>query len=623
MSKPTHGRGTAAEQGAAIREKFEAERKEREAAQEKRRSARQSQVGSQRGKAGGESERSSKRSSTTQTKPKRDSTRSSHDVVAASKRETDQGQAQVEEKEKAKKQAPVADQNGTTSPPQSEVLMASATDARASETEKTATAKSESKEPEDGATTKAAAATATGAAAGAGVGAAAVHSDQTQQMLDRKGRMYPVTGIDNLALLMENDTYQTTCFSIYLFKTELDSETLTSFFEHLADSYPKYRYKVELSPSEAAKKEKAHKKGEAEKKPTEADQQGRRTSDGQGMIMSYHAALGAMDSGKSIEEIQRGVDRKTGSGEQKKPGQRNIKPTLWGTTKHFWHTGRGLYFSPRKAFDYPKSSSSPTKNGRVKDRLYCHSDGIPMADIKAIREAYSTEKTKLSLNDVACAVLSRALRIAAERTASGPVKDKRVAIFVPISVRPQGNWELANFTTGAIAWFRFHDPATTSFETQLQQVNREMNRIKRSYWPRWWYQSFGLVSRNRAWFVPNYPVGRSFFETTYREYHVATNVPGPAKEVSFGQHQAYSYHVLPPSSPGKSSLSIGMISYANDFSLAVSCDDAASLRDKRLPQEICTAFQDAAQELIAAAKKKTAGGSHSADQAEKEKEKEK
>lgn len=422
MSKPTHGRGTAAEQGAAIREKFEAERKEREAAQEKRRSTRQSQVGSQRGKAGGESERSSKRSSTTQKKPKRDSTRSSHDVVAASKRETDQGQAKVEEKEKAKKQAPVADQNGTTSPPQSEVLMASATDARASETEKAATAKSENKEPEDGATTKAAAATATGAAAGAGVGAAAVHSDQTQQMLDRKGRMYPVTGIDNLALLMENDTYQTTCFSIYLFKTELDSETLTSFFEHLADSYPKYRYKVELSPSEAAKKEKAHKKGEAEKKPTEADQQGRRTrytktikaggwfrparwrfadgfdvrdniveldenpkgsgdkalfdlagqflsehfdysrplwkalcvrgldtsegaksalmikvhhcvSDGQGMIMSYHAALGAMDSGKSIEEIQRGVDRKTGSGEQKKPGQRNIKPTLWGTTK--------------------------------------------------------------------------------------------------------------------------------------------------------------------------------------------------------------------------------------------------------------------------------------------------
>lgn len=231
-----------------------------------------------------------------------------------------------------------------------------------------------------------------------------------------------------------------------------------------------------------------------------------------------------------------------------------------------------------------------------------------MADIKSIREAYSTEKMKLSLNDVACAVLSRALRIAAERTSTGTVKDKRVAIFVPISVRPQGNWELANFTTGAIAWFRFHDPATTSFEEQLSQVNREMNRIKRSYWPRWWYQSFGAISKNRAWFVPNYPVGRSFFEKTYREYHVATNVPGPAKPVSFGEHEAFSYHVLPPSSPAKSSLSIGMISYANDFSLAVSCDDAASLRDKRLPEAICIAFQDAAEELIAAAKKKLTGG---------------
>lgn len=83
---------------------------------------------------------------------------------------------------------------------------------------------------------------------------------------------------------------------------------------------------------------------------------------------------------------------------------------------------------------------------------------------------------------------------------------------------------------------------------------------------------------------------------------MATNLPGPAKAVKFGNHEAFSYHVLPPSSPGKSTLSIGMISYANDFSLAVSCDGVQEFKKNRLAEVICQSFQDAAIELVNSAK---------------------
>ncbi|KAE8255759.1 hypothetical protein A4X13_0g2920 [Tilletia indica] len=514
-------------------------------------------------------------------------------------------------------------------------------------------------------------------------------------------RVIKMSGIDNLALLMENDKYQCACWSMYEFKSELDLATVDDFFRSLAQMYPKYRYVVEFDPSRATKVEKARRKREAEgiakptaeeidrKKRSRTFNKGRRTaysgtlaagshwsparwrfdeefditenieevqcpgqgtekdlnalagsflsrhfnydkpiweallvtglntsegaksalmikihhcfSDGQGMIQSYHTALAALEANKPIEEVQSQVDR--ASKKSQTPGGRSIQPTIGGTISHSWHTVRGLYFRSRKSFTY---DSKRTNSGtRVKGRLYGQSEGIAMEDIKLIRTAFSNDKTKLTLNDVACAVLSRALRIAAEREAEQrgkKVKDKRVAIFVPISVRPAGDWSLSNYTTGAIAWFSFHNPDEKSLDELLVQVNREMGRIKRSHLPNIWYNSFDFFCKRRIFMMPNYPVWRGFFEKAYREYHVATNVPGPSKPVRFGGHEAFAYHVLPPSSPGKSTLAIGMISYAGSFSLGVSCDDVPEL--SRLPSTITAAFQDAAQELINAAKVK-------------------
>lgn len=566
-----------------------------------------------------------------------------------------------------------------------------------------------------------------GVAAGAGVGAAVGAASRTARRpakLETKGRVYPLTGIDNVALLMEDAGYQTACFSVYLFKTVLDYETVHSFFERLADAYPKYRYVCELDPAAASKKDKAARKGSPASRTNSFDK-GRTTryskslkaggpfrparwrvdetfnlqdnivvreasgrgdddvlfdicgevlsqhfdfskplweatlvhglhtsegarsalmikihhafSDGQGMIQSYHSAIAAMEAGVSIADKQteldskaaaaakasqakaKAVDEKQSSSqapEQKAVGTRGVKPTVAGTISHSWHTIRGLYFRRREEFNYSDAEAKRSvkemggelsKNCRPSTRLYAHSDGIAMDDIKLVRKAFSTEKINLTLNDVASAILSRALRIAAEEMAKKTgrkVRDERVAVFIPISKRPKGDWTLANYTTGAIAWFRFHNPSHYGFEQLLQQVHREMNRIKKSYLPQWWFSWFNVICKRRAFQLPNYPVFRQIFQSAYREYHVFTNLPGPAKPVKFGEHEAFSYHVLPPSSPGRSTMAIGTISYAQDFSLAVSCDGTSSFKDKELTRIICRAFQEASQELVAAAKER-------------------
>ena len=79
-------------------------------------------------------------------------------------------------------------------------------------------------------------------------------------------------------------------------------------------------------------------------------------------------------------------------------------------------------------------------------------------------------------------------------------------------------------------------------------------------------------------------------------------MPGPTQPVAFGKHEAYSYHVLPPSSPGKATMAIGMISYASDFSLAVSCDDVPEFR--MVPETLCRAFEEAAAAMSEAAERK-------------------
>lgn len=271
-------------------------------------------------------------------------------------------------------------------------------------------------------------------------------------------------------------------------------------------------------------------------------------SDGQGMIQSYHAALMAMKKGMGIKEVQQWVD--ISKKKKKSEGSKPIRPSLTGTMSHTMYTIRELYFRKRTSFVYRHR-----KQVRSMQRLYYHSEGVPMAGIKQIREAFSTPTTHLTLNDVAVAILARAMARAADRLSPrGTKNDHRAAIFVPISIRPEGNWDLFNYTTGAVAWLKYPDLDGTAIEAHLMHVHKEMLRLKRSYLPILWYKTFYYWCRHRSLYLPNYPVWRPIFYRAFSEYHVATNVPGPTEPVSFGKHEAFSYHVLPPSSPGKATM---------------------------------------------------------------------
>ncbi len=218
-------------------------------------------------------------------------------------------------------------------------------------------------------------------------------------------------------------------------------------------------------------------------------------SDGQGMIQSYHAALGALEQGIGIRDIQNKVDNNTS--QNKRPGQREDKPTVWGTIQHAatWLVVSTSAAASRSCIK--RSAHAPP------GRLYCHSEGIDMDDIKMIRKAYGTEKLNLTLNDVAIAILARALRIASERVdPSRRHKDKRVAIFVPISVRPKGDWSLSNATTGSIAWLRFEKGSQARLRRAAGQVHREMAASKRSYGPKILFRVFNTFSKRRITYLP-------------------------------------------------------------------------------------------------------------------------
>lgn len=271
-------------------------------------------------------------------------------------------------------------------------------------------------------------------------------------------------------------------------------------------------------------------------------------SDGQGMIQSYHAALMAMSKDMGIKEVQQWVDIAKQRERAKQSKQKG--PTIGGTISHTMYTMRELYARKRKTFVYTQRRSA-----RAPQRLYHHSDGIPMTEIKRIRDAFSTPAQHYTLNDVAIALLSRAMAMAARRLQRpGAKNDRRAALFIPISIRPEGNWDLYNYTTGAIVWFRYPRLDAPDVAAELAHVHKEMRRIKTSYLPRLWYKTFKEWCKHRMLYLPNYPVWRNVFYRAFSEYHIATNVPGPTEEVSFGRHKAVDYHVLPPSSPGKGTM---------------------------------------------------------------------
>jgi len=153
-------------------------------------------------------------------------------------------------------------------------------------------------------------------------------------------------------------------------------------------------------------------------------------------------------------------------------------------------------------------------------------------------------------------------------------------------------------------------------QSQIEQAHREMRMIKRSKFPSWSFYTFRWMFKVPLMYQPNWPIAHSFWFKSFKQYHIMTNVPGPAVPVKFGGIEAFSYHVMPPSSPGKASMAIGLISYAGDFSIAVTVDKVPEF--DHLPEGICQSFEEVAKEFVDEAKRRLASKKEATAEAPKE-----
>lgn len=114
-----------------------------------------------------------------------------------------------------------------------------------------------------------------------------------------------------------------------------------------------------------------------------------------GCQMSYHTTLQALASKQDVSAIQRTFDAHS---KKSLPIVGVLQKFYPGTLAQSWHDAIQLFFSP-----FPKEFRYADKKAKRKaGRLYCHSKGMRLADIKMIREAIKGVKggNHISLNDV-------------------------------------------------------------------------------------------------------------------------------------------------------------------------------------------------------------------------------
>lgn len=330
-------------------------------------------------------------------------------------------------------------------------------------------------------------------------------------------------GFSNMLLMMDEKSYHAACFSIYTFAEDVSYDVIHNFFSELVKAFPKYSQVVinrnrSFSPAqwidhsavEASKDWKLEDNIHEINLPARAN--GRNAlfneagnfvaqhfdfrkpvweallvhnvnpteyngcaalmikihhcfSDGQGMIQSYHSALHAINHDVSVGAVQKDADAK-----QAKAKKDNTKTTFAATHNHAWHTVRRLFITGRRnTFAYTESRRQPRPEGRI----YAHSKGVALSDLALVRKAFSTDKYKATLNDVVCAITAIAFRRhASKQTPDHEVKDRSVAFLIPMSFRPENDWNLENYSSGGIAWFNWGKHHERDFQSVLIQVHK-------------------------------------------------------------------------------------------------------------------------------------------------------
>ncbi|EPQ53700.1 hypothetical protein GLOTRDRAFT_139840 [Gloeophyllum trabeum ATCC 11539] len=218
---------------------------------------------------------------------------------------------------------------------------------------------------------------------------------------------------------------------------------------------------------------------------------------------------------------------------------------------------------------------------RREEKEFSFSDAISLQDIKVVQKAFQTPLRRITLNDVMCAVVTKTIRQYCEEHGGFP--DKRVALFIPISIRSPSDQRMKNLSTGATAYFNAHKPCTQAL---IHACHDEMQKLKTAFYPRIAFAFLEHIYR-----IPMlFPHSIQYYFTHHGEernvmderipiidwamsnFHgVLTNVPGPSSPFDVDGAEVLRWTASPPQA-GKGTLGLGMISYNGHLVWTVTAD---------------------------------------------------
>ncbi|CEH14645.1 hypothetical protein CBOM_02472 [Ceraceosorus bombacis] len=293
---------------------------------------------------------------------------------------------------------------------------------------------------------------------------------------------------------------------------------------------------------------------------------------------------------------------------------------------------------------------------RVKGKEFSTSKAFEMDDIKTIQKAFSGPTPggiidqisgrrgkyisgHITLNDVLCTVIADAIIDEMDDMDEDPAHHppglfswiqrsanallpSRIALMIPISIRPISNTSMSNWSTGSIAYLPCGSAkeglptGAKAMHRRLKGNSRALNTLKRGWLPTlsfWAIQLTGqapILYPSALW-TPVSAVVRWCLEFTLCSFTaVLTNVPGPPGEVHLAESEVVQWTASPPQA-GKSTLGIGIISFNKRCCVTIVADHVVGCPSEGVADRIThkverrfTQYLEVARDILNSAEKK-------------------
>jgi hypothetical protein len=260
---------------------------------------------------------------------------------------------------------------------------------------------------------------------------------------------------------------------------------------------------------------------------------------------------------------------------------------LYGLTLVAYNTYMQITFRPKALlYDGP----------RVKEREYAFSDKISIADIKLCQKAFKSKGRKITLNDVMCAVVARAITNYCKEV--GEPVEKRIAFFVPLSTRMPWDMSMGNFSTGLVAYFKSAE--NLNHQQLIDAAHDEMNTLKKNIWPRIGFKILSWCNNLPMFFPSDNVIAKSLTSS----HGLFTNVPGPSSPIYQDGVEVKRWLALPPQL-GNGTLAIGMITYNGSLSWTILADKTGGNKAdiaRKLANEFIKTFNQFLDEALTISK---------------------